>query len=188
MSYTRIAAMLTAGSAYVMLQLHRPTEDRVEMHPTKAPKEPSVIQTYSFLKDLLSEDRFSSHIFKASLQRQTLTNEQALILATLAIKHAHVVGLDALAEKHPDTITPQWVQETIAKEGNRFTYSALLRKNANDQVPHLSYLFDTKNEMVIVEERDTLALCEARLYAKPHTSRIVTVNTEPYDPSYKIHT
>ncbi len=180
-----VVAGVSLGAAAFLIRQERPLP--VTMKPTfTPPPKTSHISTVSFLKNCLTSDAKREAIFLASLQRQSLTADEAIMLATLAIQHAHVIELEALAHRYPEAVTQTLMVEVLMKTRNPHTFRELLDANANGKLHQLQFLFDPKQNVTIVEVDDSRAYIAA-LHAAPHLHKtIVLVDSEYYDPSIRV--
>jgi hypothetical protein len=150
--------------------------------------QPSAITSYELLTKKLSQDSVPSAIFKVALNRQhqDLSSAQVFKLAYMALKNSRAVQLDLLAGYFPTIITPEWINQALMDAQSSSMFSSLVRKHAEGKIAHLLYLFDPKNSVVLIEQSDSKSLNQAVSNETDH--KIVLVDTEPYAPSYKLHT
>jgi hypothetical protein len=184
-----LSSIAGATSYGLFSQTRSQQRDRVPMKHTKHHDlQASPLLSYDYLISKISEPRDHTAIFACTLHRQhkTLTQEQVKELAALALKHNHVLSLDLLVEYFPEIITPNWLNQALINNPNRFLYSSLLHEHAAGKIKNLDYLFNPANELVLIEESDQASIAKARLFT--HSRKIALIDSEYYDPSYKFLT
>jgi hypothetical protein len=182
---------LAGSAAYGLFSLTKsPSSTVVKMKSiSRKIDSPNCLTSYPLLAGRVAKGNLPSEIFKVAIhkQRDTLSREQVLELARLAVKNHSAIHLDVLAGDFPDIITPAWVNQAIIQSKNSFLYSELLEAVAGGKIKNLNYLFDPGNEVVLIQDSDNARIKKAAALAPARMIILVNMDEE-YDPSYKYHT